>query len=98
MKKQILCEAIRTRRLVSFLYDGMVRVVEPYLVGELSTGNIALSAWHVSGFSKSRNIPDWRLYTLDKIGVVSVLEESFDGPRPGYNRNDSRMERVFCAY
>jgi len=76
----------------------MTRVVEPYLVGELTTGNISLSAWHVRGFSASRNQPAWRLYNFDKMGPVTILDETFTGPRPEYNRDDSRMVRIFCAY
>ena len=98
MKKDTLCEAIATRRLVEFRYDGMTRVVEPYTVGVLSTGNTALSAWHVRGFSESRHVPKWRLFTLENMGSVTILEEVFVGPHSGYNPRDSRMKRIYCTY
>jgi predicted DNA-binding transcriptional regulator YafY len=98
MKRDTLCEAIAARRLIEFRYDGMVRVVEPYTVGILTTGNVALSAWHVRGFSESRAVPKWRLYTLDKMGSITVLDEVFEGPRRGYNPRDSRMKRIYCTF
>ena len=98
MKRDTLCEAIAARRLVEFRYDGMTRVVEPYTVGILTTGNVALSAWHVRGFSESRAVPKWRLYTLEKMGVITILNEEFEGPRRGYNPRDSRMDRIYCTF
>ena len=98
MKRDTLCKAITARRLIEFRYDGMVRVVEPYAVGILTTDNVALSAWHVRGFTESRAIPKWRLYKLDKMGIITILDEVFEGPRRGYNPRDSRMKRIYCTF
>jgi hypothetical protein len=97
VKRPTLCKAIRSRRLVQFSYEGLIRVVEPYIVGQAPSGNLVLSGWAVRG-SKSGHFPRWRYYSLGKIEAVTVLEEPFAGPRPGYNRRDPHLKRIFCAY
>jgi microsomal dipeptidase-like Zn-dependent dipeptidase len=47
----ILCEAIRSRRLVEFLYEGGLRVVEPHMIAQNELGHSILSGWFVAGFS-----------------------------------------------
>jgi hypothetical protein len=91
-----ICDAIRTRRLLRFVYDGYERVVEPHVYGVNSAGNEALSAWLVSGWSKSEPDPGWRMYLVTEMRDVTATAEAFGGARPGYNPDDSRMEQVYC--
>jgi hypothetical protein len=78
--------AIRERRLLRFDYEGHSRVVEPHQLGLDSAGHVALSAFWVSGYSESGELPRWRLYLIDEMSNPCVLDELFDGPRPGYKR------------
>jgi len=89
--------AIQGRRLIHFAYDGCSRDVEPHTLGRLHNGNIVLSGFQVGGFSVSGHRPEWRLFTLDKISGLRILDQSFQGTRPGYNPRDSRMSRIFAA-
>ena len=92
----VICDAIRARRLLRFVYDGYERIVEPHLYGVNSAGHEALSGWLVSGWSKSEPEPGWRMYLVSEMHDVAATAESFSGARPGYNSGDSRMERIFC--
>jgi hypothetical protein len=96
MLRELICQAISERRLIRFDYKGEERIVEPHLLGERTSGNEALSAWQVGGFSESNSQPPWRSYLLDKMAQLVILEQQFDGPRPGYNPHDSTMSRIFC--
>jgi len=89
-----LSEAISNKKTISITYDGHERILEPHLVGEKTTGNITLSAWQIGGYSESNRIPPWRNYLIDRIQKITVLNELFSGPRPGYNPNDSTMDRI----
>uniref|UniRef100_A0A6M3XH10 Uncharacterized protein n=1 Tax=viral metagenome TaxID=1070528 RepID=A0A6M3XH10_9ZZZZ len=93
---QQACSAISGRNVVKFNYEGYTRVVEPHLLGEKTSGSIALSAWQVEGYSESGSYPPWRNYTLDKITGFAHTGETFIGSRPGYNPNDKTMLRIIC--
>ena len=92
----VICDAIRARRLLRFVYDGYERVVEPHHYGVNGAGHEVLSGWLVSGWSSSDPEPGWRTYLIDQMQGTAALAESFSGTREGYNPNDSRMVRVYC--
>ena len=99
MKKEIICEAIRKRKLISFFYKGGIRIVEPYLLGlNKTTDNLTLSAWFLRGASESSSSPNWRNYLVEDMTSISILEASFNPnpPRYGYNRLDSKMSAIYC--
>lgn len=96
-----LCRAIQTRNVVSFFYIGEtipgIRVVEPHMVAYTEDGNIALSGWLSAGTSASGG-QGWRLYLLKSISNLTITEETFPGPRPGYNPTGGRkLHSVQCA-
>ena len=91
-----ICDAIRTRRLLRFVYDGYERVVEPHIYGINSANHEMLSCWLVGGWSRSEPEPGWRNYLVRDMADVHVLAESFDGPRPGYNPDDDAFRQRFC--
>jgi len=91
-----LCQAIQERRLVRFTYSGGQRTVEPHLLGVNQQGHTSLSAWFVSGVSESGTGPGWRLYLVDTMSEVELLDEQFTAPRPQYNPDDVRMRQILC--
>lgn len=92
----VICDAIRARRLLRFVYDGYERVVEPHLYGVNSAGHEALSGWLVSGWSASDPEPGWRTYLIDQMRDTAALAEPFRGPREEYNPHDPRMAQIYC--
>ena len=45
----VLAQAIEERRVVTFTYDGFLRVVEPFLLGTTTAGRPALRAYQTAG-------------------------------------------------
>jgi hypothetical protein len=88
MNVDSLCEAIRSRSIVQFEYFGDKtagpRTVEPHMVAYNAKGKLALSAWYLGGASESQEGQGWREYVLSSMIKVTILDEKFDGPRPGY--------------
>lgn len=88
MSQTELCMAIKAQRLVRFYYDlddePGFRTVEPHMVARTKTEALALSAWYLSGATKSNKGPGWRIYLLSGISQVTVLPNTFDGPRDDY--------------
>jgi hypothetical protein len=83
-----ICAAIASRNLIEINYIGNkapgMRIVEPHMVAYNEANNLALSAWYLSGESESRRGPGWREYLLTDIANVTILPQTFAGPRPGY--------------
>ena len=90
-----LTHAIENRRLVEFIYDGHPRVVIPTAYGiHATTGNSVLRGYQVRGTSKSRTVPLWDLFLIDKMVSPLVLEETFDGEPIGYALNDKHISPI----
>lgn len=94
--KNAISEGIQNKNLLSFNYNGYYRVVEPFTLGVSMKGNDVLSAYQVRGESESDNNNPWRLFDLEKIENIQILAENFNGYRDGYNRNDKRMNVIYC--
>lgn len=92
----VVCDAIRARRLLRFVYEGYERIVEPHRYGVNTAGHEALSAWLVGGWSASQPAPGWRMFLLDGMRDVAALAEGFAGPRPGWASADAHFARVHC--
>jgi hypothetical protein len=92
-----LTEAIRNRQIITFIYEGLNRGVEPFTLGNLHNGRLALSGFQITGRSQSGGIPNWRLFDVAKISHLEVHTDVFTRMRPGYNRRDSRMSRIITT-
>lgn len=90
---QTIINAIRTKQLLSFTYDGLPRLVEPHAVGLSTAGNQVMRCFQVGGSHKKAG-HDWDLVRLEKIVSLAVTGEHFAGPRPGYKRGDSAMSTI----
>lgn len=92
----LLCQAIRRRQLLMFGYGDSVRVVEPHMYGVNTAGNQALSAWLRPGYSRSQPEGGWRMFLTEYMREVQTLEDTFVGPRAGFNPRDPHMVEVYC--
>ena len=91
-----ICDAIRMRRLLMFGYGDAVRVVEPHIYGVNTAGHEALSAWLRSGMSRADPDGGWRMFLVSEMRDLQLLDERFEGARPGYNPGDPHLPRVHC--
>ena len=79
----VLAQAIEERRVVTFTYDGFLRVVEPFLLGTTTAGRSALRAYQTAGGSRSGTVPGWHLFSLGKIVGLATCQKRFSGVRDG---------------
>lgn len=92
-----ICGAIRDRRLVSFQYEGLPRIVIPCALGQhKSTGNLLLRAYQVQGATESGSLPLWRLYVFSGVSGLMILDEAFDEVPVGYKRGDRAFRSILC--
>ena len=91
-----ICQAIRDLRLISFDYDDHYRVVEPHTFGVDKYNQVALRAYQIRGGSASEKTQGWKLFRGDYISGVTLLEETFSGPRREYRKDDEAFATIQC--
>ena len=93
--EQELCAAIAARAAVKFFYAGSrpsIRIVEPFIVGFGSAGNLELSGWLLSGGSGT----GWRNFLLSDMSSLSIIRHRRSTVRRDYNPNDPSFDRIIC--
>ncbi len=93
---QIICDAIRNRRVLKFMYHGHPRVMEPHAYGLSRKHNEVIRCYQTGGTSRSGTVPPWRLIEVSEIKSLVVTEEHFVGERIGYEKGDKGMSTIFC--
>lgn len=92
-----ICDAIRQRRCISFVYAERSRLIEPHACGRTEAGNLVVSGWLVSGYSASGAATGWRTYLLAEISGLRFDSQHFLEPRPGYNPHGIGWSAVLCC-
>jgi predicted DNA-binding transcriptional regulator YafY len=87
--RKIIEDAIAGRLRLALVYKDVVRVAEPHILGFDSHGNLALSAWQVSGTGAG-----WRLFHLDRIQALAATDDRFADAATGYNPQDPTFATV----
>jgi hypothetical protein len=93
---ELICEAIRARSLLEFVYHGRKRVVAPYCCGVSTRGGDVLRAIQVRGESSPKGLGFGKLWTVEKMEGLRMLPERFEAEDPNYNPNDSAMTKIYC--
>jgi len=92
----VICKAISEMKLVVFNYEGGDRTVEPHCFGVTTAGNPGLRGYQVVGYSSSGEM-GWKMFDMSKASSLRILDQTFNGPRSGYNANDKGMRSIECA-
>jgi hypothetical protein len=92
----LICEAIRRKALLQFLYRGRLRVVAPYCHGLSTRGGKVLRAVQVRGYSSSNGFGFGKLWFVDEIENPKMLTETFIPDDSTYNPDDSAMKEIHC--
>ncbi|KQZ34219.1 hypothetical protein [Duganella sp. Root1480D1] len=80
--------AIKNKQLLSFIYDGYSRTVEPHTYGVDTKGHPALRAYQVGGGSDSGEFTGWKIFHVTEMRNLASTPTHFSGPRQGYKRGD----------
>src|SRR4051794_4438513 len=85
-----LVQATLAHHQVTFRYQGLLRTVEPHLVGIHEAGEPVLVAYQSEGPSRSGDLPGWRTFILTEVEDVAVSDGQFPA-RPGFNPGSHPM-------
>ena len=89
-----ICDAIRKRCLLEFVYDGRLRLVQPYCHGVTRKGLETLRAIQVGG--ESGGLGFGKLWTVSKMENLRESTMSFVPADPNYNRDDTALVEIHC--
>lgn len=92
MNEAEIIEAIRSKKLLEFMYSGHHRIVEPHVLG-VNAGITQLLGYQVGGTSSSGGIPEWRRFDLPKLSGLAITAQSFPGKRPFPSGKHSSWDR-----
>jgi len=91
--REILIEAIKSKKMVDFSYEYKpISRAAPHAIYISSKGNENLDAFQYGGFSKSGNLPAWRNFSLLKIMNLKMLNKKFK-IADGYRSNSSKYNK-----
>ena len=90
-----ICEAIKSKHLLVFRYDGLPREIEPHSHGTSSKGKEIVRGYQTDGQSWGGPL-GWRLWHVAKMESFRVSESTFADARRGYTRGDLNMHPVHC--
>lgn len=91
----VIGTAIRGGWRLSFLYDGLPRVVDPHLYGVLAGGELAIGGMQVDGERSRGPVPAWDTFRLAQIEQLQIL----DVParvHDAYDPEDPAFEKVYA--
>jgi hypothetical protein len=92
--QDVICQAIKEKRLLELIYEGLTRRVAPHIYGIDSAGEELLSCYEVWGGSEGV-AAGWRSLRLAEISQLKLTSKRF-APRPEHQRSDGAIARVFC--
>ena len=89
----LLCFAIKNKRLIMFQYHGCQRTAEPHDYG-IVEGKRKLLIYQIRGESKTKSM-GWKLIKENDIHRLHVLEESFPGGRTVPSGKHKKWDQLF---
>ncbi|MDK2789621.1 MAG: hypothetical protein PWP15_128 [Methanothermococcus sp.] len=90
--------AINEKRKLKIIYNGGdARTIEPHCYGNDTYDQKKLRAYQIKGDSNSGEASGWKLFIVENISSVNLLDERFEKPRPGYNpQGDTQIPHIIC--
>jgi predicted DNA-binding transcriptional regulator YafY len=106
---ETVLDCVRNRKKCIIYYDGDepggrgLREIEPVALGYSKADNLVVRGWEDNGAShrgylKTRPMPGWRFFRLDKILSIKPTGEIFNQAKPNFNPSgDKSMKSVILV-
>lgn len=96
-RNRLLISAIKNWEVLSLVYEGVPRLVEPQTYGISTAGKQVLRSHQIGGSSRSGVTDMGKLFDVAKISALRKTGMYFDEPLPGHNPNDRAISDVFIS-
>lgn len=97
MNQQTIKTAIQNKNLIQFWYHNNQRVAEPHVFGLITKDELTVLTRQVGGYSKSGGLPDWRMFYVDKISNLKILDQHFQINGTWRNPRESDFKVVYAV-
>jgi hypothetical protein len=92
--QDVICQAIREKRLLELHHVGRTMRVAPHVYGIDAAGEELLSCYLVWGGTDG--VPaGWKSLRLSDISQLKLTTKRF-APRPEHQRSDGAIARIYC--
>ena len=91
---EAIMNAIKQRHVLTLVYHGHPRRVEPHCYGVTTAGNEALRGYQTQGGSRTGEVPGWKMMLLREVHQLADTGEKFATPRPAYQRDEKGMKTI----
>jgi hypothetical protein len=99
--KDKICDAISSRRIIRFYFNGSERTVEPYICGVSRSDKVVLVGFQINERGSGLKRWGWHMFDLAKISYLGVMKREFNiprsTPRRPFNPLASGLKEVFCS-
>ena len=92
----LLCIAIRDKRVITMVYAGHRRIVEPYIHGNTSAGIEVLLGFQRQGGSTSGYRSSWRTFHVAKISCLELTNIAFLFQQESYHPTAREVSTIHC--
>ena len=92
--QDLICQAIREKRLLELNYEGRSRRVAPHVYGIDAAGEELLGCYEVWGGTDG-GPAGWRSLRLAEVSELKLTSKRF-APRPEHQRSSEAIARVYC--
>jgi hypothetical protein len=92
--QDLICQAIREKRLLELEYDGQALRVAPHIYGIDAAGEEMLSCYQLWGGADGEPA-GWLSLPLAEISQLKLTSKRF-APRPEHQRSEGAIARVYC--
>ena len=90
----LICQAIREKRLLELQYDGLARRVAPHIYGIDAAGDELFTCYEVWGGTDGEPAR-WRSLRLADVSELKLTSKRF-APRPENQGREAEIARVYC--
>lgn len=73
--------AIASKNIIKFTYQGRQRIAEPHICG-IHSGRKQLLVYQIGGDSARGDLPNWRRFNVDEISSIQITSQSFNARQP----------------
>jgi hypothetical protein len=94
--KEIITNAIKQKKIITFNYHGHLRIVEPHALG-IANGLLQVESYQIGGSSATGGLPNWRRFIVNHIPQIIITEQTFNGKRVTPTGKHSSFDTIIAV-
>lgn len=88
--------AIASKNIIKFTYQGRQRIAEPHIYG-VHSGRKQLLVYQIGGDSTTGDLPNWRRFNVDEISSIHITPQSVKAQQPLTSGKNSVFDEILAV-